>query len=181
MVDREGRLRKLSQQIQDFSASALLPASLEALRVLDPTTLPLVEGTPRIGPCVGAVGKIIGVGLNYADHAAESNMAIPAEPPLFMKATSAIIGPNDDIEIPRGSDRTDWEVELGVVIGKPGNYISEKCAHIAGYCVVNERSRRRPIGSSPGIFCEDLRGGVMSRPCRVAVSADLLSRSGKSR
>jgi 2,4-didehydro-3-deoxy-L-rhamnonate hydrolase len=114
------------------------------LRALDPKTLPPVEGTPRIGPCVGGVGKFVCVGLNYSDHAAESGLPVPSEPVLFMKATSAICGPNDDVEIPRGSEKTDWEVELGIVIGKPAKYVSEADAlsHVAGYCVVNDVSER---------------------------------------
>ena len=106
--------------------------------------LPAVTGSPRIGPCVGGVGKFICVGLNYSDHAAESNMAVPVEPIIFMKATSSISGPYDDVELPRGSQKSDWEVELGVVIGKPAKYVSEADAmsHVAGYCVVNDLSER---------------------------------------
>ncbi len=106
--------------------------------------LPKVEGSPRLGPCVAGVGKFICVGLNYSDHAAESNMPVPAEPIIFMKATSAICGPNDDVELPRGSLKSDWEVELGVVIGKPGKYVTELAAmtHVAGFCVVNDLSER---------------------------------------
>ena len=125
-------------------ATSLLPDSLDRLRELEPSTLPRVEGDVRLGPCVGGVGKFICIGLNYSDHAAESGMAVPAEPILFMKATSAICGPNDDIVIPRGSQKTDWEVELGVVIGKPAKYVTEADAlsHVAGYCVVNDLSER---------------------------------------
>ena len=121
-----------------------MPEVLQSLRALDETSLPLVAGTPRIGPCVGGVGKIIGVGLNYRDHAIESNMPIPAEPPLFMKATSAISGPYDEVEIPLGGEKTDWEVELGIVIGKPAKYVTVERAseHIAGYCIVNDISER---------------------------------------
>ena len=123
---------------------ALLPDSLEHIASLDRDDLPLVEGNPRIGPCVGNVGKIIGVGLNYADHAAEANMPVPSEPPLFLKPSSAIVGPNDDVEIPLGSEKTDWEVELGVVIGEPAKYVSRERAmrHVAGYCIVNDVSER---------------------------------------
>ena len=118
--------------------------SLANLALIDPESLPLIEGAPRIGPCVGGVGKIVGVGLNYADHAAESNMPVPEEPPLFLKASSAIVGPNDDIEIPLGSEKTDWEVELGVVIGEPARYVTSSRAmnHVAGYCIVNDVSER---------------------------------------
>jgi 2-keto-4-pentenoate hydratase/2-oxohepta-3-ene-1,7-dioic acid hydratase in catechol pathway len=117
-----------------------LPDCLEYIAYLDHENLPLVEGEPRIGPCVGSVGKIVGVGLNYADHAAESNMSAPAEPPLFLKDSSAIVGPNDDVEIPIGSVKTDWEVELGVVIGEPAKYVTEQQAmrHVAGYCIMND-------------------------------------------
>jgi 2-keto-4-pentenoate hydratase/2-oxohepta-3-ene-1,7-dioic acid hydratase in catechol pathway len=144
MLDEHGRLRDLSEHVPDIAGAALLPASIEQLRSLDPETLPELARTPRIGPCVGAVGKIIGVGLNYKDHAAESGMPIPKEPPLFFKPSSAIIGPNDDVEIPLGSQKTDWEVELGVVIGKPGKYLKLEQApdHVAGYCIVNDISER---------------------------------------
>jgi 2-keto-4-pentenoate hydratase/2-oxohepta-3-ene-1,7-dioic acid hydratase in catechol pathway len=117
---------------------------LQALRAIDPASLPLVEEIPRIGACVGQVGKFICIGLNYADHAAEAGMQLPEEPVVFFKATSAICGPNDDTEIPRSSVKTDWEVELGVVIGKPTKYVSVDAAlsHVAGYCVVNDLSER---------------------------------------
>jgi 2-keto-4-pentenoate hydratase/2-oxohepta-3-ene-1,7-dioic acid hydratase in catechol pathway len=137
-------VRDLSGVIPDLAGDALLPASLDRLRGIDPATLPAVDGTPRIGPCVGRVGKFICIGLNYADHAKESGAAVPKEPIVFMKATSAIIGPDDDVVIPRGSAKTDWEVELGVVIGTPAKYVSEAdaLAHVAGYCVVNDLSER---------------------------------------
>jgi 2-keto-4-pentenoate hydratase/2-oxohepta-3-ene-1,7-dioic acid hydratase in catechol pathway len=144
LLDSSGAIRDLSGVVPDISRSTLLPDSLDRLRQIDPATLPRVAGTPRLGPCVGQVGKFICVGLNYSDHAAESNMAVPAEPIIFMKATSCIIGPNDDVVIPRGSLKTDWEVELGVVIGKPAKYVTEQDAlsHVAGYCVVNDLSER---------------------------------------
>jgi 2-keto-4-pentenoate hydratase/2-oxohepta-3-ene-1,7-dioic acid hydratase in catechol pathway len=144
LVDPTGAIRDLSGVVPDISKATLLPASLDRLRQLDPATLPRVAGAPRLGPCVGAVGKFICIGLNYSDHAAESNMPVPAEPIVFMKATSCIIGPNDDVVIPRGSMKTDWEVELGVVIGKPAKYVTEQEAlsHVAGYCVVNDLSER---------------------------------------
>jgi 2-keto-4-pentenoate hydratase/2-oxohepta-3-ene-1,7-dioic acid hydratase in catechol pathway len=144
LLDAANQLRDLSGVVPDIAGLVLLPESLDRLRQLDPATLPLVSGTPRIGPCVGQVGKFICVGLNYSDHAAESGMAVPSEPILFMKATSSIIGPNDDIVLPRGSQKTDWEVELGVVIGKPAKYVSEAEAlsHVAGYCVVHDVSER---------------------------------------
>ncbi len=143
-LDAEGRIRDLSGIVDDIAGDVLTPASLARLRSLDPASLPLVEAAPRIGACVGRVGKFVCIGLNYADHAAESGMQIPAEPVIFNKWTSAICGPNDDVEIPRGALKTDWEVELGVVIGKPGRYIDEADAmsHVAGYCVVNDISER---------------------------------------
>jgi ureidoglycolate lyase/2,4-diketo-3-deoxy-L-fuconate hydrolase len=139
-----GRLRDLSAVIADVDGEALLPNSLTRLLALNPADLPLIGGSPRFGPCVAAVGKVICVGLNYRDHAREANMAIPSEPILFLKPTSAIIGPNDDIEIPPGAQKTDWEVELGVVIGKPGKYVAlaDALDHVAGYCVVNDVSER---------------------------------------
>ncbi|MFA5538786.1 MAG: fumarylacetoacetate hydrolase family protein, partial [Gemmobacter sp.] len=142
LLDAEGRYRDLSAHVADIDGAAL--ADLARLAALDPADLPLVEGTPRIGPCVGRVGKFVCVGLNYADHAAESGMAVPAEPILFMKATSAICGPNDDVLIPRESEKADWEVELGVVIGREARYVDEADAldHVAGYCVVNDVSER---------------------------------------
>jgi 2-keto-4-pentenoate hydratase/2-oxohepta-3-ene-1,7-dioic acid hydratase in catechol pathway len=144
MLDSEGTLRDLSGIVADVSGSALNPESLDKLRKLDPLTLPPVSGSPRIGPCVGSVGKFLCIGLNYSDHAAESGMAVPTEPVLFMKATSAISGPYDNVVIPRNSLKTDWEVELGVVIGKQAKYVDEKDAlsHVAGYCVVNDLSER---------------------------------------
>ena len=144
LLDSEGLIRDLSSVIPDVSGPMLRREAVEALRRRDPRTLPIVEGQARMGPCVGSVGKIICVGLNYSDHAAESGMPIPDEPILFLKATSSIVGANDDIEIPRGSEKTDWEVELGVVIGEPGKYILPDAAlqHVAGYCVINDLSER---------------------------------------
>jgi len=144
LLDPAGAIRDLSGVVPDLGRETLLPGSIEKLRTLDPGSLPRVNGSPRLGPCVGQVGKFICIGLNYADHAAESNMALPKEPIVFMKATSAIVGPNDNLEIPRGSTKTDWEVELGVVIGKPAKYVSEAdaLAHVAGYCVVHDVSER---------------------------------------
>jgi len=144
LLDANNVIRDLSGVIPDVAGDVLLPQSLARLRQIDPATLPKVEGTPRIGPCVANVGKFICVGLNYSDHAAESGMPVPSEPIIFMKATSSIVGPNDDLEIPRGSEKTDWEVELGVVIGKKAKYVSEAEAldYVAGYCVVNDVSER---------------------------------------
>ncbi len=144
LLHADGSIRDLSAVVPDIAGDTLLPDALTRLRSTNPDTLPRVNGTPRLGPCVGGVGKFICVGLNYSDHAAESNMAVPAEPIIFMKATSSIIGPNDDVVIPRGSMKSDWEVELGVVIGKTAKYVSEADAlsHVAGFCVVNDLSER---------------------------------------
>ncbi|HHR0843099.1 fumarylacetoacetate hydrolase family protein [Klebsiella aerogenes] len=144
VLDNDGRLRDLSQYINDLRGDALLPESLARLRQLDLYSLPLVEGNPRIGACVGGIGKFICIGLNYADHAAETGADIPQEPVVFSKWTSAVVGPNDNVIIPRDSQKTDWEVELGVVIGKGGRYIDERDAmqHVAGYCVINDVSER---------------------------------------
>ncbi|PIV74840.1 MAG: 2-hydroxyhepta-2,4-diene-1,7-dioate isomerase [Rhodobacteraceae bacterium CG17_big_fil_post_rev_8_21_14_2_50_65_11] len=142
LLDNTGRIRELSHLVADIGGEAL--TVLDRIAAIDPASLPLVEGNPRLGACVGGTGKFMCIGLNYADHAAESGMAVPAEPVLFMKATSAICGPNDPLIIPRGSQKTDWEVELGVVIGKPAKYVSQADAlgHVAGYCVINDVSER---------------------------------------
>lgn len=144
LLDSSNTLRDLSGVLSDIEGAQLGDAALARLRAIDPSTLPAVPGQPRIGPCVARVGKFICIGLNYADHAAESGAAIPTEPVIFNKWTSAICGPNDAVEIPRGSTKTDWEVELGVVIGKAAKYITEAQAleHVAGYCVVNDVSER---------------------------------------
>jgi ureidoglycolate lyase len=144
MLDADGRIRSLAAVVPDIDGAAIGPEGLARLQGLDPASLPPVEGSPRLGACVARVGKFICIGLNYADHAAESGMAVPPEPVIFMKATSAVWGPNDDVEIPRGSEKTDWEVELGVVIGRPTKYVGEAQAmdHVAGYCVVNDVSER---------------------------------------
>jgi len=147
-LDAGGRVRDLSGHVADIAGAALSPDSIASLKGLDITTLPVVDGTPqadlRLGACVGQIGKFICIGLNYADHAAESGLAVPSEPVIFNKWTSAVVGPDDDVQIPRGSVKTDWEVELGVVIGKGGSYIDEADAlnHVAGFCVVNDVSER---------------------------------------
>ncbi|HKQ85982.1 MAG TPA: fumarylacetoacetate hydrolase family protein [Candidatus Acidoferrales bacterium] len=140
----DGTIRDLSGVIPDIAGEVLLPAGIEELRALDTAKLPRAKEPVRLGPCVGKVGKFICIGLNYSDHAAESGMTVPPEPIIFMKATSAISGPNDNVVIPRGSEKTDWEVELGVVIGKATKYVSqdEALGHVAGYCVVNDVSER---------------------------------------
>ncbi|WP_281858409.1 fumarylacetoacetate hydrolase family protein, partial [Litoreibacter halocynthiae] len=147
-LDAEGRVRDLSEYVDDIAGAALLPDAIAKLKALDVTSLPIVDGTPqddlRLGPCVGQTGKFVCIGLNYADHAAESGLDVPPEPVIFNKWTSAIIGPDDDVIIPRGSQKTDWEVELGIVIGKGGAYIDEADAmdHVAGFCVINDVSER---------------------------------------
>jgi 2,4-diketo-3-deoxy-L-fuconate hydrolase len=148
VLDAQGRVRDLSTVLPDLAGDALLPASLARLKALDIDSLPLVPGVPqqdlRLGACVGQVGKFLGIGLNYADHAAEAGMAVPPEPVVFTKWTSCICGPDDAVQLPRGSVKTDWEVELGVVIGQGGRYIDQADAlnHVAGYCVVNDVSER---------------------------------------
>jgi 2-keto-4-pentenoate hydratase/2-oxohepta-3-ene-1,7-dioic acid hydratase in catechol pathway len=148
ILDSDGRIRDLSGTVPDITGETLLPATLALLKNIDLATLPVVPGNspdrPRLGPCVGRVGKLIGIGLNYSDHAAEAGMKVPSEPVIFMKATSSICGPNDDIVIPRGGTKMDWEIELGVVIGLPAKYVSQADAmsYVAGYCVINDISER---------------------------------------
>jgi 2,4-didehydro-3-deoxy-L-rhamnonate hydrolase len=144
LVDAAGKLRDLSEIIDDIAGETLSPRVLARLAKIKPDALPPVRGKPRLGPCVGKVGNFVAVGLNYADHAAEAGMPIPKEPIIFNKAPSCIAGPNDDVMIPKGSEKTDWEVELAVVIGSRANYVSERDApaHIAGYCICNDVSER---------------------------------------
>ncbi len=144
LLDKQGNIRDLSGEVADIAGATLQPESIQRLRDIDWSHLPKVDAGVRIGPCANGVGKFICIGLNYADHAAEAGVSVPAEPVLFMKAVSAICGPNDDVVIPRGSQKTDWEVELGVVIGKPGVYVPRDRAleHVAGYCVINDVSER---------------------------------------
>ena len=144
LLDSVGRIRDLSGIVGDIDGAALAPASLERLRAVDPASLPLVPGTPRFGPCVGSVSKVLAIGLNYRLHAQEAGMPIPGEPIFFLKALSSICGPNDDVIIPRGSIKTDYEVELAIVIGATARYVSVEDAHkhIAGYCIVNDVSER---------------------------------------
>lgn len=143
MVDADGNVRDLSAHVADIAGTTLGDAELAKLAAIDPATLPVVQ-VDRYGPCVGAVGKFLCIGLNYSDHAAETGATVPSEPVIFTKATSAIIGPDDHVEIPKGSTKTDWEVELGIVIGKEARYVDEADAadHIAGYCVINDVSER---------------------------------------
>lgn len=144
MLDETGQIRDLSDHIEDISGQSLTPKKLKALSSLDHNDLPVVTGNPRLGPCVGQIGKLVCVGLNYSDHAQEMGLDIPDEPVLFSKATSAISGPYDDVIIPKGAQKTDWEVELGIVIGTEARYVSEDAAldHVAGYCIVNDVSER---------------------------------------
>jgi len=144
LIDAAGKIRDLSEVVADIDAATLAPRVLARLAKIKPESLPAARGAPRIGPCVANVGSFIGVGLNYADHAAEQGLAIPAEPVLFIKPRTCIVGPYDDLVIPKGSEKTDWEVELGVVIGARASYVTEKdaLAHVAGYCVVNDVSER---------------------------------------
>ena len=145
MLDEQGSIRDLSTIVSDISPAIIDAGDLGGLKSVDPTSLPRVEGNPRLGPCVGQIGKFVCIGLNYSDHAKETGMPIPTEPIVFMKTTSSISGPDDDIELIRGSVKTDWEVELGIVVGKHTKYVSEENAldHVAGYCVVNDVSERQ--------------------------------------
>jgi len=144
LIDAAGKIRDLSEVVADIDGATLAPRVLARLAKIKPESLPAARGAPRIGPCVANVGSFIGVGLNYADHASEQGLAIPAEPVLFIKPRTCIVGPYDDLVIPKGSEKTDWEVELGVVIGARASYVTEKdaLAHVAGYCVVNDVSER---------------------------------------
>ncbi len=144
LLDTAGQLRDLSGHIADITGSTLDDESIAKLRAIDQASLPIVVGDPRVGPCVGNIGKFLCIGLNYSDHAAETGAKIPEHPILFFKANSAIIGAYDDVVMPRGSEQTDWEVELGVVIGKTAKYVSKEDAlnYVAGYCIVNDVSER---------------------------------------
>ncbi len=144
LLDANGALRDLSTHVDDIGGEVLSDASLATIATLDTDSLPLVTGAPRMGPCVANIGKFLCIGLNYSDHAAETGADIPTHPILFAKATSAVVGPNDDVSMPRGSTHTDWEVELGVVIGKTAKYVSKEDAldYVAGYCVINDVSER---------------------------------------
>jgi 2-keto-4-pentenoate hydratase/2-oxohepta-3-ene-1,7-dioic acid hydratase in catechol pathway len=144
LIDSDGQLRDLSGHVADITGAVLSDAELDNIRALDVNSLKVVSGNPRMGPCVANIGKFICIGLNYSDHAAESGLPVPKHPVVFMKATSAVVGPNDDVYMPRGSTHTDWEVELGVVIGTKAKYVSEEDAlnHVAGYCVIDDVSER---------------------------------------
>jgi 2,4-diketo-3-deoxy-L-fuconate hydrolase len=144
LIDAEGKLRDLSRKVKDIDAAALAPAELTKLRKLDPKKLPQVKGRPRLGPCVATPPKFVAIGLNYVDHAKESGNPIPENPVVFFKAGTCIVGANDNIMLPPGSTHTDWEVELGVVIGRTARHVERKDAmkHVAGYCIVNDVSER---------------------------------------
>jgi ureidoglycolate lyase len=144
LVDADGTMRDLSGHIPDIDGATLSPASLATLAAIDPASLPKVEGNPRIGPCVARPVNFVCIGLNYADHAAETGAPIPKEPIVFLKSLGAYCGPNDTVKIPRGSKKTDWEVELAIVIGSKASYVPENAAmeHVAGYCIVNDVSER---------------------------------------
>jgi 2-keto-4-pentenoate hydratase/2-oxohepta-3-ene-1,7-dioic acid hydratase in catechol pathway len=144
ILDKEGKIRDLSSHLSDINGENINAEGLKKISAIDLSSLPIIPENTRLGSCVGDIGKFLCIGLNYSDHAAESGLPVPSEPILFSKATSAVVGPNDNIEIPRNSVETDWEVELGIVIGKKAKYISENEAeeHIAGYCVVNDVSER---------------------------------------
>ena len=152
LVDADGRIRDLSAHLADFTPADIVPAAMARLRAIDPRSLPLVEGAPRYGVPIAGIGKFIAVGLNYADHAAESNLPVPPEPIFFTKAISCLVGADDDVMIPRGSLKTDWEVELGIVIGTTCRYVEQGDAldHVAGYVLVNdvsERAFQKELGS----------------------------------
>jgi 2-keto-4-pentenoate hydratase/2-oxohepta-3-ene-1,7-dioic acid hydratase in catechol pathway len=144
MLDRDGKLRDLSGAIKDLTPDALAPAALDKLKKLDPASLPAVSGTPRLGPCVAGISKLVCVGLNYVDHAKEAGMQIPTEPVLFLKAISSLSGPSDPVMLPKGAEKGDWEVELGIVIGTKAQYVSvhDALKHVAGYCIANDVSER---------------------------------------
>ena len=144
IIDQDGKIRDLSKHISDINGNTISSDGLKKISAIDLSSLPIVPDNTRLGACVGSVGKFLCIGLNYSDHAAESGLPVPSEPILFSKATSAIVGPNDKVEIPRNSSETDWEVELGIIIGKKAKYIDEENAqdYIAGYCVINDVSER---------------------------------------
>jgi len=144
IIDQDGKIRDLSKHISDINGDTICSDGLKKISAIDLSSLPIIPDNTRLGACVGSVGKFLCIGLNYSDHAAESGLPVPSEPILFSKATSAIVGPNDKVEIPRNSSETDWEVELGIIIGKKAKYIDEGNAqdYIAGYCVINDVSER---------------------------------------
>src|SRR5450631_1754391 len=142
LIDSDGKLRDLSKKVKDINTATLAPAEVAKLRKLDPKKLPLVKGKPRLGPCVANPSKFVAIGLNYVDHAKETNSPIPENPVVFFKSTTCIVGPNDNVMVPKDSTQLDWEVELGIVIGRKASYVAEKDAlkYVAGYCVINDVS-----------------------------------------
>ena len=174
MIDADGTLRDLSAHVADITGATIGDDSIATLRALDLATLPAVEGNPRMGACVGDIGKFMCIGLNYADHAAETGADIPEHPILFMKANSAITGPNDDVVMPRGSTKTDWEVELGVVIGKAAKYVSEEDAldYVAGYCLCNDVSERHFQASLTGQWTKGKSCDTFGPTCPWWVTRD---------
>jgi len=181
LLDRDGKIRDLSGVVRDIDGEALSLAALDKLRRLDPASLPLVSGNPRLGPCVGNVPKVLAIGLNYRLHAQEAAMPIPSEPIFFMKATSSICGPNDDVIIPKASQKTDYEVELGIVIGTKASYIAVHDApkHIAGYCVVNDVSEREFQMERGGQWTKGKSADTFCPMGPWLVTADEISDAGK--
>jgi ureidoglycolate lyase len=181
LVDRDGRIRDLSGVVRDIDGETLAPAALDRLRRLDPSSLPAVSGAPRIGPCVGAVSKVLAIGLNYRLHAQEAGMPIPGEPIFFMKAPSSICGPNDDVIIPKGSQKTDYEVELGIVIGSTARYVSlgDARRYIAGYCVVNDVSEREFQNERGGQWTKGKSADTFGPIGPGLVTADEIADPGK--
>jgi 2-keto-4-pentenoate hydratase/2-oxohepta-3-ene-1,7-dioic acid hydratase in catechol pathway len=181
LLDRDGKIRDLSGVVRDIDGENLAPAVLDRLRAIDSASLPLVSGSPRIGPCVGNVSKVVAIGLNYRLHAQEAGMPIPGEPIFFMKATSSICGPNDDVIIPKGSVKTDYEVELAVVIGTAAKYVDIKDAkkHIAGYCVLNDVSEREYQIERGGQWTKGKSADTFCPIGPWLVTADEISDAGK--
>ena len=181
LLDRDGNIRDLSGAVRDIAGEALAPAALDRLRRLDPATLPLVPGKPRLGSCVGSVSKIVAIGLNYRLHAQEAGAAIPSEPIFFMKATSSICGPNDDVIIPKNSQKTDYEVELGIVIGSLARHVAKSDArkHVAGYCVVNDVSEREFQNERGGQWTKGKSADTFCPTGPWLVTADEVSDPGK--
>jgi 2-keto-4-pentenoate hydratase/2-oxohepta-3-ene-1,7-dioic acid hydratase in catechol pathway len=174
LLDREGKIRDLSGTIKDITPETMTPAGLDSLRKLDPAKLPAVSGSPRIGPPINGISKLLCIGLNYTDHAKETGAAIPTEPIIFMKATTAITGPNDDVMLPKASQKLDWEVELGIVIGTTARYVSVHDApkHIAGYCIVNDVSEREFQIERGGQWTKGKSGDTMAPIGPWVVTAD---------
>jgi ureidoglycolate lyase len=174
LLDKDGKMRDLSRTVKDIDRELLSPQGLQKLRGLDPASLPLVEGNPRLGPCIADVGKLVCVGLNYTDHAKETGSPIPKEPVLFMKATTSINGPNDDVMLPKSSQKLDWEVELGIVIGTRARYVTvhDALKHVAGYCIVNDVSEREFQIERGGQWTKGKSGDTFAPMGPYVVTAD---------